>query len=97
MNQAIKSWAVDTGVKSVKTTAQTLGALLGASAFNVLHNVPWQDDIGIAVGAGVLCILHNVNSFPGGGDVFPQPPPAAPAEPAVVLATEQAPAAPAAA
>lgn len=69
MNQRIKAWGVDTGVKAVKTTAQTLGALLGASAFNVLTNVPWQDDLGIAVGAGLLCVLHNVNSFPMGSDV----------------------------
>jgi hypothetical protein len=73
MNSSVKTWAVDTGVKAVKTAAQTLGALLGASAFNVLHNVPWQDDLGIAVGAGVLCILHNVNSFPAGSDVVEAP------------------------
>jgi hypothetical protein len=73
MNSSVKTWAVDTGVKAVKTAAQTLGALLGASAFNVLHNVPWQDDLGIAVGAGLLCILHNVNSFPAGSDVVEAP------------------------
>jgi hypothetical protein len=69
MNKAVKAWVVDTGVKAVKTSAQTLGALLGASAFNVLHNVPWQDNFGIALGAGLLCVLHNVNSFPAGSDV----------------------------
>lgn len=88
MNQKVKSWAVDTGVKAVKTSAQTLGALLGASAFNVLHNVPWQDNLGIAAGAGLLCILHNVNSFPAGSDVtsgsdpVDAPSPEAPAVPA---------------
>lgn len=74
MNKAVKSWAVDTGVKAVKTSAQTLGALLGASAFNVLHNVPWQDNFGIALGAGLLCILHNVNSFPAGAEVTAEEP-----------------------
>jgi hypothetical protein len=60
---ALKAWAVDTGVRAVKTSAQALVALLGAHAVNVV-NVPWGVDLGTAAFAGVVCVLQNVQSMP---------------------------------
>ena len=73
MNE-VKTWAVDTGVRAVKTCAQTLVALFGATAFNVLHNVPWGADLGVALGAGVVSVLQNVQSFPIGAASTPDAP-----------------------
>lgn len=67
----VKAWAADTGIRAVKTSAQTLVALFGASAFDVLHNVPWDVDLGIALGAGLVSILHNIASIPLGSDPTP--------------------------
>lgn len=63
MKEAIKNWAVLTGVKALKTFAQALVALFGAGAVNVV-TIPWQTDLGIAAGAAVACALHNLTSFP---------------------------------
>src|SRR5574340_486453 len=64
----IKAWAVDTTVRAVKTSAQSLVALFGASSFNVLHGVDWKTDLGIALGAGVVSVLQNIQSFPNQRD-----------------------------
>jgi hypothetical protein len=81
MNAQIKGWAADTGVRAVKTAAQTLVALFGASTFNVLNGIPWGADFGIAAGAGIICILQNVQSFPSGKPQDPAEQAPAPAEP----------------
>lgn len=78
MNTLVKTWGVDTGIRAVKTSAQTLVALFGASAFNVLNNVPWGADLGVALGAGVICVLQNVQSFPVGGAAADVPVPPTP-------------------
>jgi len=59
----LKSWAADTGIRAVKTAAQTLVALFGAGQFNALH-VDWQTDLAIAGGAGLVSILQNISSVP---------------------------------
>ena len=59
----LKSWSVDTGIRAVKTAAQTLVALFGAGQFNALH-VDWKTDLAIAAGAGVVSILQNISSIP---------------------------------
>lgn len=69
-----KFWAESTGIKALKTGAQSLVALLGATAFNVVH-IPWADDLGIAAGAALVCILHNINSLPGADTPAPAPAP----------------------
>lgn len=61
----LKNWALDTAVRAVKTFAQTLVALFGADAFNVLHGVDWTTDLGIAAGAGLVSVLHNVATLNG--------------------------------
>lgn len=59
----MKFWAMDTGVRAVKTFAQTLAGILGANAINVLH-VDWRADLAVAAGAGLACVLQNMQSFP---------------------------------
>ena len=59
----LKPWAIDTGIRAVKTFAQSLVALLGLHAVNVV-NVNWQHDLGIAAGAAVVCILQNIQRLP---------------------------------
>lgn len=62
----VKTWAVDTAVRSIKTFAQSLAGLLGFGAIvpaSVLH-VTWQADLGVAAGAALACLLQNIQSFP---------------------------------
>lgn len=45
--------------RAVKTFAQTLVALWGAGAFDVLH-VDWSQALGVAGGAALLSVLSSV-------------------------------------
>jgi hypothetical protein len=82
----LKLWAFDTGVRATKTFAQSLVALFGANAVDVMHT-DWKVDLSVAAGAAVVSVLQNVQTLPTPATVAP----AAPAP------TETAPAAPAAA
>lgn len=62
----VKTWSIDTGIRSIKTFAQTLAGLLGFSAVaptSVIH-VAWQADLGVAAAAALACLLQNIQSFP---------------------------------
>jgi hypothetical protein len=72
VSAALKGWAFDTAVRGLKTSAQSLVALLGAGAFNVV-NAPWTTDLGIALGAGVLSVLQNIQSLPSPHFTDPAP------------------------
>lgn len=63
MKQQLGLWASRTSIKAVKTFAQALASLAFAGAVNVI-NVPWTTDLGLAAGAAVACVLHNINSIP---------------------------------
>lgn len=63
MKKKIQLWATVTGIKALKTFGQALVALFGADAVNVV-TIPWETDLGIAAGAAVACVLHNLTSFP---------------------------------
>lgn len=82
MNAQVKAWGLDTAKRAVKTFAQTLVALLGAHAVNVV-NVPWGVDLGTAAFAAVVCVLQNVQTLP---DLDTQPAPSQAVSPAVVEA-----------
>lgn len=47
--------------RSLKTFAQTLGALLGAGTFGLL-DAPWQASVSAAAMAAVLSVLTSVGS-----------------------------------
>jgi hypothetical protein len=74
-----KLWAFDTGVRAVKTFAQSLVALFGANAVDVMHT-DWKVDLSVAAGAAVVSVLQNVQTLPTPAAVAPAPP--APVEPA---------------
>jgi hypothetical protein len=73
MSNAVKAWAADVAVRAVKTAAQTLVAMLGAGAVNILH-VDWLADLAVAAGAAVTCVLQNVASFPSSPATVVVPP-----------------------
>ena len=58
-----KSWAADTSIRAIKTGAQSLVALVGLHAVNVV-NVDWRTDLGIAAGAAVVSVLQNIQRLP---------------------------------
>jgi hypothetical protein len=60
----ITAWLKDTALKSVKTFAQTLAALLGAGQADIIH-ASWGADLSIAGFAAIACLLHNVNGLGG--------------------------------
>jgi hypothetical protein len=59
----LKAWAVDSGIRGVKTFAQTLVSLVGLHAVNVV-NVDWRTDLGISAGALVVSVLQNIQRLP---------------------------------
>lgn len=59
---ALKSWAIDTGIRAVKTGAQTAVALLGANSAG-LTSVNWVQVLDISALAVVVSILHNVSGM----------------------------------
>lgn len=63
MTADVKFWATDAGIRAVKTFSQSLVALFGANAFDVLH-VDWKVDLSVALGAAVVSVLQNVQSIP---------------------------------
>jgi hypothetical protein len=65
----------------VKTFAQSLVALFGANAVDVMHT-DWKVDLSVAAGAAVVSVLQNVQTLPVPAAVAPAPP--APVEPAPV-------------
>jgi hypothetical protein len=75
----LKLWAFDTGVRAVKTFAQSLVALFGANAVDVMHT-DWKVDLSVAAGAAAVSVLQNVQTLPVPAAVAPAPP--APVEPA---------------
>ena len=79
-----------TGERAVKTLAQTLIALIGATAIN-LTAISWLDDLGIAATAALLSVLTSIVSAGVGNPgpslasetlTPPGPPVAPPAPPA---------------
>ena len=64
----VKTWAVDTASRCVKTFAQTLAGLLGFGAIvpTVAQHVPWHDDLAISGLSALACLLYAVQSFPTG-------------------------------
>lgn len=92
---SLKTWAVDTAVRAIKTFAQALVSLFGFQAFNVLKGVDWRTDLGIAAGAALVSVLHNVQSLSVPNDAtLPAVPAPAPAASQVVPVEPVAPAAP---
>jgi len=53
--------------RAVKTFAQTLAAMLGADAVNILE-VPWQSACAVAAGAALVSVLTSVASSGFGTD-----------------------------
>ena len=51
--------------RAIKTFAQTLVALFGATQFDLIH-AAWVDALSIAGGAAVLSILTSIASYPIG-------------------------------
>ena len=78
---SVKAWAVDTGLRAVKTGAQTAVALLGANAAE-LTNVHWTHVLDVAGLAVIVSVLHNLSNLNAvnaakwyyeGGSVQPAP------------------------
>jgi hypothetical protein len=53
--------------RAVKTFCQTLVALLGAGAVDLL-SVPWQSALSVSAGAAVLSVLSSIASAGFGGN-----------------------------
>lgn len=67
--EQVKSWAVDVGIRAVKTAAQSFGAAIVAGQATGLTDqaVTLRAACVIAAGAFVLCIGQNLNSLSVGG------------------------------
>lgn len=62
MKQKIIAWAVDAGIRAVKTMAQTaIGVITGAVVFS---EVDWMMVLSASGLAGVTCLLMSINTFP---------------------------------
>lgn len=55
----IKTWLTDTGLRAVKTGAQTAVALLGANTAG-LTQVGWVNVLDVSALAMVVSVLHNL-------------------------------------
>lgn len=60
--KAFKSWAVDTGVRAVKTAAQTAVAIVTANTAGVT-DVAWMHVLDVAGLAAIITVLHNLASL----------------------------------
>lgn len=83
MAVTLKTWAVDTGIRAIKTAAQTAVAALGVNASGLLH-VNWSDVGSLAGLAAVVCVLQNLATLNVPGE------PAAPVASAPVVGPQVA-------
>lgn len=60
-----KLFWIDTAERAIKTFAQTLVALLGAGAVDIL-NVNWGDMTAVSLGAAVVSVLTSIASAGSG-------------------------------
>lgn len=58
-------WLKETGIKAVKTMAQTAVALIGTNTVGIT-SVDWVAVASATALAGVLCVLTNVANLPTG-------------------------------
>ena len=58
-----KAWAYDTGVRAVKTFAQSLVAVFAMDTVTII-NVDWKTALALGGTAGLVSILQNVQTFP---------------------------------
>lgn len=56
-------WWAAAGIRALRTFAQTLAALLGTDAVNIIH-VSWLEMLGVAATAAVLSVLTSIASLP---------------------------------
>lgn len=64
MKDKLKKWMIDTGIRTIKTMAET--ALGGITAATVLGGVDWMFVLSSSVLAGIACILMNIERLPVG-------------------------------
>jgi hypothetical protein len=60
-----KKFGLDAVERAVKTFAQSLIALIGVGAVNIV-TLPWSDILAVSATAGVLSLLTSVVSLPLG-------------------------------
>jgi hypothetical protein len=58
----VKAWAIDTGIRAIKTAAQTAVAALGVNATGLLH-VDWLAVGSLSGLAAVTCVLQNLSNL----------------------------------
>ena len=56
-------WWAAAGIRALRTLAQTLAALLGTDAVNIIQ-VSWLEMAGVAATAAALSILTSIGSLP---------------------------------
>lgn len=66
MNEKLKNWLIDTGVRTIKTMAET--ALGGLTAATVLGGVDWAFVLSSSILAGIACVLMNIERIPFGNN-----------------------------
>lgn len=66
MNEKLKNWLIDTGVRTIKTMAET--ALGGLTAATVLGGVDWAFVLSSSILAGIACVLMNIERIPLGNN-----------------------------
>lgn len=56
---AVKAWAVDTGIRALKTAGQSMVALMGTNTAG-LTDVDWANVVNVGGLAFVVTVLHNL-------------------------------------
>ena len=61
MKKSFKDWAIDVGIRCIKTMAQAGIAYIGAAT--IFSQVNWAECASVVGMAAVLCVLTNIASF----------------------------------
>lgn len=66
MKELLKEWLIDTGIRTVKTMAETAFGIITTAAF--MGEVNWTAVFSASLLSGIACVLVNVKRLPGGGE-----------------------------
>lgn len=62
MKEKLKQWLIDTGIRTIKTMAETaFGVITGSGVY--MGDINWQMVISATAVAGITCILFNIKNI----------------------------------